>query len=426
MSITLHEQARSKLLSLLVSTLSSIKISNRRFIEYRSIENMDELDHALPQGVLRKDIAKILGEPKISDFALDKVARKIRKNEYDSSEEIVSLEALLTKAGVDQIAGEVISGIEALPNQYVVTVPLPPPLNDRIKDSGFEAKAQPVASPQLVVVDSDFQRRYPLREDLEPRSLLGSLMAGDNPPQFKEGTICLQFSTDGYFDVYGTTLAASSASESVRAFFGLGMALGAFVPSYAGVNSAWMTPSQRLVVHKLVGAETFEEDTSVELPREMSDLVGRLQLLVDLENRPLRKALEWGHEQITKVWGRGAGFDQVRRAASWHFDSYTGSNQMLSFLQAMTVIEILVGDQDPEEKGIGLTKLLSNRCAYLLADSRDERERMLKRFAEIYRVRSQIVHVGKSRLTTSEESMLFELRALCRRLLWKEMQSLNN
>jgi hypothetical protein len=54
-----------------------------------------------------------------------------------------------------------------------------------------------------------------------------------------------------------------------------------------------------------------------------------------------------------------------------------------------------------------------------------EREELLKDFSEIYAVRSQIVHSGKSRLSASEWRQFNKLKLMCCRVLQEEVKLLS-
>jgi hypothetical protein len=89
----------------------------------------------------------------------------------------------------------------------------------------------------------------------------------------------------------------------------------------------------------------------------------------------------------------------------------------------MIVLEILLGDKNISEE-IGLGELLRNRLAYMVGSSHQDRTKLLEDFSSIYRVRSQIVHSGKHRLTVEERSLFWKLRWMCRRVMAKELELL--
>jgi hypothetical protein len=110
-------------------------------------------------------------------------------------------------------------------------------------------------------------------------------------------------------------------------------------------------------------------------------------------------------------------------AAQWLFDSHCGSDELLRFVQTMIVMEILLGDKAATDI-VGLSELMSNRCAYLIAKNHSERNELLKEFRSIYKVRSEIVHAGKTRLNAEERRLFLRLQFLCARTMAEEMQLL--
>jgi len=112
--------------------------------------------------------------------------------------------------------------------------------------------------------------------------------------------------------------------------------------------------------------------------------------------------------------------DRLVRASQWLFDSYSGSSELLKFVQAMIAMEILLGDKAGGEV-VGLGTLLANRCAYLIGTSRKQREEILEDFGRIYNTRSRIVHDGHNRLSAAEESDLWKLRWMVGRGIQEEL-----
>ena len=111
-------------------------------------------------------------------------------------------------------------------------------------------------------------------------------------------------------------------------------------------------------------------------------------------------------------------------ASEWLFDSYCSKNKLLAFIQMTVVLEILLGDKASSDQ-VGLGVLLRNRCAYLIGDTKSERESILLDFQKIYDVRSRIVHGGKSKLNAAEFALFRKLQWMCRRIIHKEIELLD-
>ncbi|MBN9277161.1 MAG: hypothetical protein J0I57_05940, partial [Hyphomicrobium sp.] len=138
------------------------------------------------------------------------------------------------------------------------------------------------------------------------------------------------------------------------------------------------------------------------------------------------RKLSWAEHTLGNMASAFAGLEKAETillGAQWLFDSYSSRDELLSFVQAMVVLEILLGDKNASDK-IGLGSLLRNRCAYLIGNSQEERTNILQDFNKIYSVRSQIVHAGKHRLTLEERSLFRRLQWMCRRVIDKEVDLL--
>ena len=121
-------------------------------------------------------------------------------------------------------------------------------------------------------------------------------------------------------------------------------------------------------------------------------------------------------------------------AGEWLFGSYSGTNQALQMVQAMTVLEILFGEESEETEKeqrkkdrqarteLGMTALLANRIAYLLGSNPSDRKRYEREFKSLYAVRSDVVHQGKRRL--AEETELRRARELAKKAIRRELRFL--
>jgi hypothetical protein len=78
-----------------------------------------------------------------------------------------------------------------------------------------------------------------------------------------------------------------------------------------------------------------------------------------------------------------------------------------------------MGDRDTSDR-VGLTKLIANRCAYALGKSSKEREEIIDFFVQFYRVRSEVVHSGRTALQADERQIVNEGLMLAIRILQHE------
>jgi hypothetical protein len=81
----------------------------------------------------------------------------------------------------------------------------------------------------------------------------------------------------------------------------------------------------------------------------------------------------------------------------------------------------MLGDRDTSET-VGISKLLGNRCAYLLGRSAEERDNIILDFGRIYRLRSSIVHSGKHKLEGDDRKVVDIAKRLCAEILAHEIR----
>lgn len=110
-------------------------------------------------------------------------------------------------------------------------------------------------------------------------------------------------------------------------------------------------------------------------------------------------------------------------ACQWLFQARTSRDELLAYVHAMVVLEILLGEDD-FRNDISLGELLRNRCAYLIGNDLQERSYLMVTFQKIYEVRSQIVHRGKHLLSAKDRALLGELMSICQRVINKEIELL--
>lgn len=108
-------------------------------------------------------------------------------------------------------------------------------------------------------------------------------------------------------------------------------------------------------------------------------------------------------------------------ACIWYYRALSSTSLIDRILHATIAIEVLVGDKETADS-VGLTKLLGNRCAYLLGKTRQSRQAIVDEFVEIYRVRSSIVHGGKHKLDRKDRSAATTCLRLCASLISRELE----
>lgn len=430
MTVSLHQESISRLEAALTEALMSLKVDYRRYLDYSSVEGFNKLDNILPTSAsIKRDLIEIFGdEDHFREFSIDWVGRHLKETQIyqlDSRSELLS--SLETFHDLGDIANRIVKDFCALPYRYVVTLPLPETLSNGLDPFGSFATDDEAPSPRLCEVDERFHEKFGgiTQQKHDPNSLASIFRFGlaDGNQQLPASGMCLQLDVEGFIDQYGTSFTAANAIEHIKSFFGLGLATLMFSVGTPKVLSSFGPTRRHIHVHRLDG-EKISANTVFEADPDFSSLVGRIEVLQALSEAPNSQSyIIWCLGNIGTIFKAGMKSERVRRAAMWLFDSYQGANQLLSFVQTMTALEILLGDKKTSSL-TGLTALLSNRCAYLLGQTHTERQEIMETLETIYDVRSLIVHTGKSRLSGKEQQLFFKLRGFCRRVIAKEMELL--
>jgi hypothetical protein len=272
---------------------------------------------------------------------------------------------------------------------------------------------------------SEFSLNHPSKQR-RGRMRGGGLFAlvDTEPPTWPTENLYLQFFVDGFVGQYGGTPAAHRVERTLRSLCGASIATRLFKYEY----SYSPTPLRASVyVHRKAVDGSWEPQARYELDEAISRGLSYLKIH-DLEgylDTELKRRC-WIDDRLADMgvlFRAGERAESIILASQWLFDSHAGHDQLLSFIQSMVVLEIILGDKARSDE-IGIGELISNRFAYLIGTTLEERSQLLTAFKQIYRVRSQIVHAGKHKLTLDERSLFRRLRWMCRRLIDKEIDLL--
>jgi len=307
------------------------------------------------------------------------------------------------------LANELIDALEELPYPYAFSIALPEQLSFLLPQSDAELKIG--ARVRLTRADHAFKQRYPIvfvgsrNESKLPVASLGF-------PTINSGTVMLQIEADGFVDSYGTSTTVQDGMLAIKAFFGFCIANGVLDRGFA-----WSPKSEvvQMLFHRrdlaeYVGHKEFEPDASY--------------FMQNLRMAPARPSADQIQEKLQRIglWlDESVPLQRLQLASRWFFDSSATRDDITGFVQAVIVLETLLGDTEASDRNaISLGELLRNRCAYLLGKSAKERESIMKQFKAIYEIRSAIVHRGHHRLTTHEMVLLHMLRSFCARVIRAE------
>jgi hypothetical protein len=416
-----------------------MNVENNMFITSDWLGSLSAADQALPQrGNLRDALHAYISETPVDDFVFGILSRELHETQkYDSKAPTVKLSELPGYTDIQGIASRLIQDFQSLPWEYALSLPLPAEIGGALRTVQDRTISEEM---RLPVPDGAFSIEYSPTSGIEARdwglsrvvenpsspstlAAFAELSPERRPPIWDPATAHLQIYVKGFIGIFGPTTPAEDAIDYVKAFLGIGIALRLF-----RVKRIFhpLSPKTRMYVHRRVAGKWIIERT-VDLDASLSDALN--DLVLDNLDGTLTSESEqarWAEQVLRKLRHAFAPGNRSKRlalAGQWLFDSYCGTNELLWFVQAAVVMEILLGDKTVSDL-MGLGELLRNRCAYLVSRTSEERETILEDFQEIYRVRSNIVHAGKKRLNQEESRLFDKLRRLCRLVIFKEIELL--
>ncbi len=428
MTIEIHPQCKERLVAELANQLPTVFVKNNSYLDRKNLFGLYRAGAALPDhGDLVDQLHGFIGEWPLYDFLYGVLAKELHENqEYDSDFPHRRLTELPEYADAIATAQRLIYEFESLPWTYTYSIKFKTFLVQVLQESGnvFEISDQI----RLVLPDDGLAEQYPLVSGIEGRDrwLFGKgLLFANEPDEWDFECPYIQIQCAGFVGKYVSTETDHHVRSLLRAFLGLCIALRLIKLDH---SFSQFPPKNHFAIHRLLDSGWEIDDTN-ELSEdvfrayndiEFNDLGGQLDTEQKRNTWSVRKLAE-----VSKVFRSGKEAERLILAGQWFFDSCCGRNELLSFLQAMVVLEILLGDKAVSD-AMGLNELLRNRCAYLIGKDHNQREQILREFKDIYDIRSKIVHRGKSKLTSYERYLFHQLQWLCRRVIQEEVNLIDD
>jgi hypothetical protein len=312
-----------------------------------------------------------------------------------------------------KVAREFVDTLKSIPRQHRAYLQAHPIFSDHVSEA-FNVKI----GTQLSLVDGA-SLKSEVAMVTEPEEFQSFLTAGAKRAGYSEELDCeaayFVYRSSGYVaDKYNTRIASDMLDE-VRAFYGSALANELFW----GFQSSRQRATPFVVINQLdddkaefVHASAVDEDI-----KRASNLLPRSTTVDSLKSgTKVSKLLEpVGHVFTCPEHQR------MVTAAIWLLRAHMSHRGMDQILESTIAIEVLLGDRDTSDR-IGLSKLMANRCAYALGKSAKERKKPIDFFTRFYRVRSEIVHSGRFKLSRDEEEIVNEGVELASRLLRHEVE----
>jgi hypothetical protein len=234
MTLILHEKCRSRLTQALTSALPDIKVERGKYIErYAAVNALEAAERALPgTGELRTRLGQYVDYDRpLTEFILDTLSDELSEHPVTNVESQPLIE-IAGYADCHAVARRLVEHLTNLPNKYTLSFPLPPELAD-ILGGNFKVALSPRV--RIVRAGEELSELYPPTkiDGLGPGALsmglLGAIGTGwlSSVNWTKDG-VYLQVEADGYIGAYGGSNPHLEVVRALRAFCGLGLALGLF------------------------------------------------------------------------------------------------------------------------------------------------------------------------------------------------------
>ena len=310
-----------------------------------------------------------------------------------------------------------VTKLQSLPIRYRLTAALPSlfarPIISDIEDR--------IELPQSIVIAKGGSLPSPLPTS-SPIAYYNSTLfndwveGGTEKRDIEDDRLYLSMPTLGYASgLLGASL-ARSFEDTMRAFYGAGIAI-------AMLNFGWETsPDERsyIMIHDEKSRELMQTHKIEEDLLAHSYWYSSTSGFAKTNSLNLPNAIGRAIRRIGTIFQTDVDALRLFSACVWFQKAKVNSRPLDAMLQATIAIEVLLGDRKAAE-GIGLTNLLSSRCAYLLGRSTAHRQQIEANFRKVYDLRSQIVHEGRHVAKTDDQSTLKIALSLCASIITKEL-----
>ena len=424
MSLGLHKDCLKRLSEQIAKDLHWLNVKNRMFLENWSISFLRHIDSTLPKQKPGKDkIEQYVSDTPVSDFVYESLSKELhQEQEYDSEAESASITQLDGYKDSAAVAERLVQAFESLPWEYSLAIKL----DNKFGESFAKTLKTFVINDSFAILtpDEDFKNQFPIQTGSESKPEgLGSLMAllsNVAQPSWNDALSYLCIKTCGFIGYYGETNPLRESTSVIKAFCGIGIALRLFRVNY---TYRYSPVKACFTIHRHAGNAWTLERTH-DLTSDFSEAFSCLETdNLEGQIKTDEEQTRWSENRlklISSVFTHAHEAEKILLASEWLFDSYCGSNELLSFVQTVVAMEILLGDKAVSDL-MGLGELLRNRCAYLIGKSQKQRDDILNDFKRIYDLRCQIVHRGKSRLTEHERNLFYDFRRLCQSVIREEI-----
>lgn len=394
--------------------LKTVEVRNGCFVSLASLQWVKGIEEWLPEETTRK-CQRFCGGSGLKTLISNELQRRLRSYySYDNKAKPTLLPAIARIDDAMTLAQKIVDVVKGLPYRYQVTVGLPLTFSTPLATTITRTELNKATT---ILAASELPSPFHTTTD-EPG--IGATIYGDWFDEDEYETTVnderLYIATKqlGYSGSGGASIMARELEDTLRALYGACLALKVF--AYGSEREPKELP---ILIHRddapdrpLVATEAVESD--------LWDNRDRFSTSRSMDAGKLLEALE----KVKTIFVGDVFSNRLFTAAIWFFRAKHSSRPLDKLLEATIAIEVMLGDKETAD-GVGLTKLLGNRCAYMLGKTNDERDAIQKTFTRLYKLRSDIVHIGKHRANQEEAATVDEAVDLCGRIIAHEIGALH-
>lgn len=314
-----------------------------------------------------------------------------------------------------KLARGILKRVESLPIQYRILARCSDALSDRKSEVDVDIR---ISDQLRIISTSNIPDNFVLRNSNAAVNRMISVYAGgeDVNLKAKESSLYFEYRCSGFVADNFDTRIVRDFSDELRSFYGLMMSYDILYDwGFGSADSR--TPL--VIVNELDG----EGSDLVHIARMESDLVKCTQYDTSSQtDQRLKDGMKL--EELLKPaiqMFQCSEAAKLTTAAIWLLRAHLGTRPMDTILDSTIAMEVLLGDRDTSDR-IGLSKLMANRCAYALGRTAAERREITEFFSRFYRVRSEIVHSGRFRVTPEDRAVVKTGLELASRILRHEVR----
>ncbi|TKJ40079.1 hypothetical protein CEE37_10095 [candidate division LCP-89 bacterium B3_LCP] len=425
MSINLPDNCKKQLIAKLAEILQKLKVNNGLYIDVNSSMELYELDNIIQKKSEQKKEQKLrqkrellnqyISDQPVRDYIYGLVSTELaQSNEYDDTKGINITSFPLFK-DVQQVAERYISQLDSLPKDYFFTIKLENNIGCMLEE-GEEYQVSNTV--KLFKPSSKTIDRFPIPENVNHLDHLRYAFIDQIkwPTEWDANSVYIQIDMKGFISENIITRPIEETIMILKSFCGVSLATGLF-QNFPPLRLSFEKSNSYFTVHKGSNEQLVFQRLFI-FDENLSDYIQGLRIPQGIEN--LKKEQLIRLELIKHAFTEDDQSKRIKKACQWYFESQIGKNEILSFVQAVVVLEILLG-KGSQHNEVGLGELIGNRSAYLIGDSHKKRKLILEKFREIYTTRSKIVHGGENRLDLKAKYLMYHLQEICEKVIYKEL-----